>query len=76
MIVGTGMNKVHVRIHVCAPLGTYNSRFRPHHLIWLLLEIDFTLVKNLPLGKQARLFNVSDPSVYSPGRVMNSHLSS
>ena len=66
MIVGTGMNKVHVYIHVRALLGSYDSPFRPHHLIWLLLEIDFTLVKNLPSGKQTRLFNISDPSVYSP----------
>ena len=70
------MNKVHVCIHVCALLGSYNSPFRPHHLIWFLLEINFTLVKNLPSGKQARLFNISNPSVYSPGGVMNSHLSS
>ena len=73
---GTGMNKVHVCIHVHAPLGSYNSPLRPHQLVWFLFGIYFTLVKNFPSGKQTRLFNISDPSVYSPGGVMNSHLSS
>ena len=75
-MVGTGTNKVHVRIHVRAPLGSCNSPFGPHHLVWFLFGIYFTLVKNFPSGKQTRLFNISDPSVYSPGEVMNSHLSS
>ena len=67
MIVGTGTNKVHVRTHVRAPLGSYNSPFRPHPLVWLLFGICFTLVKNFPSGKQTRLFSISDPSVYDPG---------
>ena len=33
----------------------------------LLFGIDFTLVKDFPSGKQTRLFNISDPSVYDPG---------
>ena len=76
MIVGTGMNKVHVCTHVRAPLGSYNSPFRPHPLAWLLFGIYFTLVKDFPSGKQTRLFSISDPSVYDPGGLINSHLSS
>ena len=61
------MNKVHVCIHVHAPLGSYNSPSRPHPLIWSLFGISFKLVKDFPSGKQTRLFSISDPSVYDPG---------
>ena len=60
--------QVHMYVYMyVASLGSYNSPFTPHHLVWFLFGIYFTLVKDFPSGKQTRLFNNSDPSVYNPG---------